>query len=486
MEPDVGGRRAVALFVGLDIGTTNLAAVAWESDGGCLCGCWSAPNRGRRDEQPGRAELDLRVVQTQTLELLGRLTAELGGEPVAAIGVTGQQHGVGFLNACGLPVGRAITWQDQRAAREVLPTGETALERYLRLAGGMAAIERLGCRPATGYLGPTLLWLQEMGQLGSMRGARACFVPDAAVAALVGEAPPCDPTNAGSSALYDIVAGAWDDVLIARLALPVAMLPPVTPTGTVVGRLSEEAARIVGLAAGTPVCVAMGDNQASFLGSVRYPGRTVLVNMGTGSQCSMLGDAFRRLEGVDTRWFPGGRYLFVGAGLFGGRTLAYLQRFFQRVGQAFWQVAEPPHLDAMVALASQTPAGAEGLRCVPTFTGTREDPTARGSLEGLTPENLTPGHLTRALLEGMAEAFATLYRELADALGPRERLVGAGNGIRRNHLLQELLAEAFQLPLMVPAWEEEAAVGAAMAAAVGVGALPDWDAAAATVQYDVA
>ena len=517
----------MALCIGLDIGTTNLAAVAFDSDGGRLRGCWSAPNRGRLDGTPGRAELDLAVTQRQVLDLLAQAAAELGDCHIAGIGVTGQQHGVGFLDADGTPVGPGITWQDQRAVHEPLPGGETALERYARLArrtlsfgpsssppplgeggGGGGSLGhpaelsrssppplagsqagapdpfyRLGCQPATGYLGPTLLWLQAMGQLPDVAGARACFIPDVAVAALIGSAPPCDPTDAGSSALFDIVSGVWDQALLSALDLCWSLLPPVVPTGTIVGELSPRAARATGLAAGTPVAVAMGDNQASYLGSVREPARSVLVNMGTGSQCSLLDDAFGRLDGVDTRWFPGGRYLYVGAGLFGGRSLAYLQGLFERVGRAFFQADAPPSLDAMVAEAAQVPPGADGLRCEPTFTGTRQDPAARGGYTGIAPANLTPGHLTRALLEGMAGAFATLYQGLAEALEPREQLVGAGNGIRRNRLLQTLLAEAFGLPLAVPAWGEEAAVGAAMSAAVGVGALPDWAAASALVSY---
>ena len=374
----------MALCIGLDIGTTNLAAVAFDSDGGRLRGCWSAPNRGRLDGTPGRAELDLAVTQRQVLDLLAQAAAELGDCHIAGIGVTGQQHGVGFLDADGTPVGPGITWQDQRAVHEPLPGGETALDRYVRLAPGADPLYRLGCQPATGYLGPTLLWLQAMGQLPEVAGARACFIPDVAVAALIGSAPPCDPTDAGSSALFDIVSGVWDQALLTALDICWSLLPPVVPTGTIVGELSPRAARATGLAVGTPVAVAMGDNQASYLGSVREPARSVLVNMGTGSQCSLLDDAFGRLDGVDTRWFPGGRYLYVGAGLFGGRSLAYLQGLFARVGRAFYGADAPPSLDAMVAEAAQVPPGADGLRCEPTFTGTRRIPP-RGAATPASP-----------------------------------------------------------------------------------------------------
>src|SRR5262249_46381517 len=52
---------------------------------------------------------------------------------------------------------------------------------------------------------------------------------------------------------------------------------------------------------------------------------------------------------------------------------------------------------------------------------------------------------------------------------PPRRLIGAGNGMRENGLLAQLVADAFNLPPAVPAHREEAAFGAALMAAVGTG-----------------
>src|SRR5204863_319599 len=76
-------------------------------------------------------------------------------------------------------------------------------------------------------------------------------------------------------------------------------------------------------------------------------------------------------------------------------------------------------------------------------------------------------------LEGIASAFRSQYDEmLALGVRPRARLVGAGNGIRRNPLLGQLLSEALALPIVTPLHAEEAAFGAALVATVAVGELP--------------
>ena len=117
----------------------------------------------------------------------------------------------------------------------------------------------------------------------------------------------------------------------------------------------------------------------------------------------------------------------------------------------------------MNRLAAGVPRGADGLRCNPLFTGTRSQPELRGSFEGISVDNFTPAHITRALLEGMARVFAGGAREIEAVEGkPRRQLVGAGNGLRENAVLAECVAHEFGLPLAVPCHREEAAFGAAL------------------------
>jgi sugar (pentulose or hexulose) kinase len=304
------------------------------------------------------------------------------------------------------------------------------------------------------------------------------------VAFMTGRLPPTDPTDAASSGLYDAVDGRWDEELVDRLGLPMDLFPPVNPSGQQVGELLPAIAEATGVPPRTPVMGALGDNQASFLGSVQEPADALLLNVGTGAQVSALIDDFHRVAGVDTRPFPHGRYLLVGAGLFGGRSYALLRDFFRQVGEAFFQGSGDETLyGIMNALAAAVPPGAEGVRCAPFFTGTRQDPRLRASFTGLGADTFTPAHLTRALLEGVGEAFYDLYGRMRPRLGKRDHLVGAGNGIRRNPLLARILAQRFGMPLYIAAHEEAAAVGAALLAAVTMGDFESLEAATQRLHY---
>lgn len=477
----------MTLLIGLDVGTTNIGAIAVELVPKVhLLASLMIPNSASsitaHDHTIGRAELDLMRLFPLTLKALSQLAQQLGprANQVVAIGITGQQHGLALLGAGNVPLAPAITWQDRRTA-EPDADGQTPLSQFIECAGGLEAFRNMGCSPATGYLGPSLFWLRQQHLLPSQQ-VQACLIPDAVTAYLTGSPPCTDPTDAGSTALYDLTSGDWAWPVIQRLGLPSKILAPVRPTGSLAGGLQADLADACGLPQNTPIAVAMGDNQASFLGSVRQPGQSLLLNVGTGAQCSALITDFQRLSELDTRAFPGGRFLLVGAGLFGGRSYAYLQDLFQQVGKMLYAIDDDLEIyERMNQLAAAVPAGCAGLKCSPFFTGTRADPSVRASFTGISPDNLTPGHLTRALLEGMAEAFYTFAQRMNPIIGERSVLVGAGNGIRRNPVFANILAQRWGLPLTQPVWEEEGAVGAALCAAVAIGAVPDWASASALV-----
>ncbi|MHB1319826.1 MAG: sedoheptulokinase [Anaerolineae bacterium] len=463
------------IVLGLDVGTTSLSAVAFDCDSRRAVGQLTLPNEGARIAAlPGdmlAAELDLACVGSQVTELLDGIVHSLpAGASVLAIGVTGQQHGMALLDDRNQPVGSAITWQDQRTLGRIPGESRTWLQAFVEDAGGPGAFTAMGCQPAAGFLGPSLYWW--MNQPSSHPdGLHLCLIPDAIVSILTGTSPVTDVTDGGSSGLMNIVKGDWAWEVIDSLRLPRDLFPPVVPAGRPHALLRESIAAAAGLPS-IPVCVAAGDNQASFAGSVRDPLATVLVNVGTGGQISTLVPSFTRLEGIETRAFFGSQYLLVGAGLYGGRAYAYLQSLFQEVGAAlFDQEASIELYEKMNGLAAQVPSGSDGLRCAPLFTGTRDEPDRRASFTGIGPTNLTPGHLARALLEGIAEGFWEQYSTMLSAAGAREMLVGAGNGLTQNRVLADVIARRFALALHLTGGVEAAALGAALLAADGIGAL---------------
>ena len=103
----------------------------------------------------------------------------------------------------------------------------------------------------------------------------------------------------------------------------------------------------------------------------------------------------------------------------------------------------------------------------PLFTGSRSEPLAKAAIRELTPRTFTPSHIAQALFEAMSSQLAGAYREAAKlGAGERSQLVGSWNGIRLNSVLRESLEGEFCMPLQLGPHGEEAAVGAALCAAV--------------------
>lgn len=112
-----------------------------------------------------------------------------------------------------------------------------------------------------------------------------------------------------------------------------------------------------------------------------------------------------------------------------------------------------------------------------TFSGTREDPAQAGSIQGIRLENFHPASLVRGVLWGMAEELAQLYHTVRQGTGLRLlRLVAAGNGVRQNPALGQIIAQRFHMPLTLVENQEEAAFGAALGALAANGQLsfPQW------------
>lgn len=476
------------LTLGVDLGTTTITALALDTATGEIAAVGTRPNEAQTTTPPDRAagcsEWDVPGMAATATACLRAVAERLAGRhgELAGIGLTGQQHGVVVVGPDLRPRTPFVNWQDRRGEEPCPGTGQTYVRRARDLLGPDAP-RRTGCRLATGYLAVTLFWLKQHGRLPAE--GTACFAVDYLAALLTGRPPVTDPTSAASGGVLDVAAGAWAPDLLTALGLPPALFPPVRPSGAVLGGLTAERAAATGLPAGLPVFVGIGDNQASFVGSVARREETVLVNVGTGGQVAVYADRFVDDPLLETRPFPRGGFLLVSAGLSGGAAYAVLERFFRAVGSDLLGVpAGAPLYAAMNELAAGAPRGAGGLRCEPFFAGTRTRPELRASWTGVSADNFTPACLTRALLEGMARAFRTGYEAIARAApGAAVRVVGSGNGLRENRVLAQAVADDFALPLAFPRHREEAAYGAALLAAVGAGVFPDLAFAGRLIRY---
>lgn len=460
------------LALALDLGTTSISAIAVAEDGRVAAQVRLANDATVAGLPAGYAEQSPQRLKSLAVEALRQLAAQLDERP-HCLGLTGQMHGTLLVDSTRQPRSNLITWQDRRANQAASRGTGTYLEQFLARCPE-AALARTGCRPAAGYLGVTLFVLHQQGErFTGIEGA--AFLADWIAAELTDGDIVTDPSNAAASGIYDLAHRRWSDELIAAADIPARLLPPVRESGSVIGGLSTETAATTGLPAGLPVCNAIGDNQAAVLGSVPAGDPAIQINVGTGGQINWPVERFVRVPGMDTRYLPLNRLMLVGAGLSGGDAYAWVNRTAGNWLAAFGiQRSSDEIYSVLSELAARLADDNQGLTCEPLFRGTRRDPSARGEFRGISFDNFSPGHVARAVLQGIARGMYSFYEQSGDARPEKlNRIIGSGNGLRQNPLLVRAISHTFQRPVWFPAHEEEAAYGTALLAGASTGLWPN-------------
>lgn len=427
--------------MGLDIGTTSISSVIFGEKTGVLeaetvaNGTFLPSDSWERLQDPAAIwQKASALVQT----LLQR------HPDVRAIGITGQMHGIVYLDSRGEAVSTLYTWQDGR--------GDLPFDETCSWAEHLSAIS--GYTLSTGYGMVTHFYNLRHG-LVPENTVTLCTIGDYIAMKLAGvSAPRMEPTNAASIGLFDLQNRSFSDEALKRAGIEAGVLPEITKSPFLgVGQL------------GIPVYAAIGDNQAAFLGAVGDQQDTLLVNVGTGSQVAVYSPEFLCVPGLETRPFPDEGWLLVGASLCGGRSYALLENFFRQTVKMVTGSEQSAYAAMDQALTES--GDVKNAPCTTTvFQGTRQDTNLRGSICGIGIDNFTPVHLIHSFMNGMAQELYGMYRSFLDAGGSAPKtIIGSGNGLRKNVHLCRAFEAVFGCPLILSPCEEEAACGAAMYAA---------------------
>ena len=448
----------MSTLIGLDIGTTSISAVAAEVSSGALLRSVTVPNDGILPSPDGVSRLQdpVRIVET-ALGLKESLAAEFS--PVAAIGVTGQMHGILYLDRAGRAVSPLYTWQDGRGN---LPYGKSTYAAHLSTRS---------CYPLASGFGLVTHFINREQGLVPSEAVTFCTIQDYIALLLARRKTPLlHASDAASFGCFDLEAHTFDRFAMEKLGFDNAFLPAVTAETAIIGQVGS-----------IPVAAAIGDNQASVLGSLRE-NADILVNIGTGSQVSAVVSAPVPFPAGAVRPYVDGKFLLAGSPLCGGRAYALLHCFFARCAELFGGDGRDIYT-VMNDMAAEQPED-HSLTVDTRFCGTRNDPALRGALSEISEDNFTPEQLTRGVLWGMTAELRGLYGEMP-LLSPATGLVGSGNAVRKNPVLRRYLEEQFNLPLKLPVHREEAAFGAAVFAAAAAGVYRDIPAAqSALLHYE--
>lgn len=454
-------------FLGIDIGTSSISVIVFSAQERRVLATESAEHNAyitspRWEER----EQDLGIIESCLAAQISRVMSR-SGVSVDAIGVSAQMHGVLGLDESGAAITNLVTWQDKSGS---LPWGGSTLLEEMRLRAGSEH------KIAPGYGLVTLFKWKYLDRIGELK--YFCTLGDYIVMKLTGNATPVmDETMADSVGGFSQKTHSWDLQVLENLGLPAEVFPPVASPGALAGRVPAEIPGVP-LQPGTAVGVAVGDNQASFVGCVPANSRGLLVNIGTGAQISFFlslteaEELEKSVDGFDATvrpYFGSGRILACSTS--GGAILAVLHEFFVSCGTELFGLSDTA---ARLGLWDRMFEGAalaqpaEGLVVAPFLEGLRSQPDLRGGISGVNSQNLRPGILLNAALEALVKTLLEMVPP--SVLTKTEKLIGSGNALLRNAVLQEIVAREFGRSLLLSPYAEAAALGSALLVGVATGA----------------
>jgi len=429
--------------MGIDIGTTSISIVLVDGDTGALTARKTVNHQSfLKGEVPEEKIQDPERIWMFVQESMAELTEGYGAP--AGIGLTGQMHGMLYVDGGGNCASPLYTWQDGSGSRPV-ENGKSSVE--LLREKGLAA--------CPGYGLATHFYLQKAGRV-PRSAKKMATVSDYIAMKLCGHTEPVMGMDmAASWGCFDLEKKEFLYEKLQEAGVDISYLPEVRKEHFIVGHTKE----------GVPVMGSIGDNQASVLGSVRSLADTVLINVGTGSQVSFGTEKYIPCQGsMELRPCTKDSYILVGSSLCGGRAYAMLEQFYREAAgeekEAYYQRMQKQAQDFMECWGADA-----AWKVRTTFSGTRSNPEERGTITGIGVENFHPGALTVGVIAGILEELHEQYEKMSEITGKKAtKLVGSGNGLRQNPIMQKLAEEMFGMKLAIPACREEAACGAALCA----------------------
>jgi len=435
------------MFLGLDLGTTNVKAVLADAKGRAV-GRGSAPVAVLHVGGDG-IEQDVEEIWSAALQAVRGAVAGADGQTVQAVGVSSQGGALQVVGRDGRPVGRVVSWMDGRARRYS--------EEVTRRLGTDWFAAHVGHGSGGVAAGQVLRLRRESP--GLIEGARRVgFVGDVAVERLCGHAAH-DATSLSIALLFNPSLGKADPDLLRELDLEEGQLPALLPARAWAGGLREELATALSLRAGIPVSPAVHDQYAAALGCGAVRGGDVM--FGAGTAWVLLAAAGRLMRPVIPAAFV---CTHVAEGLY-GQMLSLVNGGSSYAWAAGLLGLEGRRTQEMDDVLGRIPPGAEGLRFWPLLApggGAGLAPGTAGRLSGLRLSH-TAAHVLRAVVEGLALELARYLRFLTGAGVGVRRLVMCGGGAA-GQVTPQIVADVTGVEVACCSEPDTSALGAAVIA----------------------
>lgn len=449
------------LVAALDQGTTSTRCMLFDRQGRMV-------SIAQREHQqfyphPGWVEHDAAEIWAIVRRILPQALDDAGVDAgdVVALGVTNQREtSVLWNRQTGVPVGRAIVWQDTRTT--------DVLAGFAARIDPATILDRTGLPMANYFSAAKLRWMLDRNPAAAdaaaagelLFGTMDSWITWNLTGGPAGGAHVTDVTNASRTMLMDLDSLEWDDDLLSAVGVPRAALPEIRPTIGVVGRTVDP---VPGIAIGALI----GDQQASLFGQTAFDAGEAKCTFGTGSFLLLNTgtEVVRSSHGLITtvaHKVEGEPAVYALEG-----SIAQAGGLVQWCRDNLGLIRSPAEIET---LARSVPDNG-GCYLVPAFSGLFApywDNDAQGVLVGMT-SYVTKGHIARAVLEATAWQTHDVVDAMNADAGVAARSLAVDGGMTSDNLLMQTIADVLDIPVVRPMMAETVALGAAYAAGLAVG-----------------
>lgn len=458
-----GQKRMGKFILAIDQGTTSCRALVFDDQARLLA--VAQKEFTQYYPQPGWVEHDAVEIWTCQLAMVREAIRKAGIQPsdLAGIGITNQRETtVVWDRQTGVPIHRAIVWQDRRTAAICDRLKAKGLEPHIRQSTGLVADAY--------FSGTKLHWILTHVEGAQARAERGelCFgtIDTWLIWNLTGgKSHATDYSNASRTLLYDIRNLGWDPLLLRELAIPYEVLPKVKDSAGHFGDTHPDLLEGVSV----PILGVAGDQQAALFGQACFAPGMSKNTYGTG--CFMLMQTGSQLAHSQNgllstiAWGLGGQveYALEGSVFVAGAAVQWLRDGLRLIDNA----SDSEYYATKVADSG-------GVYVVPAFTGLGApywDMYARGAIFGLT-RGSGKAEIVRATLEAIAYQTRDVLGAMEQDAGMQIRLLRVDGGATTNAFLMQFQADILDVQVERPAILETTALGAAFLAGIAAGL---WD-----------
>lgn len=447
-------------FMGIDLGTSSVKSIIMSETGEIL----GITQKSYDISKPKSdyAQQDMNLLWGAAKATIHELLKEYPGieNRIQGISYSGQQHGLVMVDKNGALLHDAIIWADQRSRQEI--------EKIYAIVPEEEYKSVVLNSVSSGFLISSLMWIKDHKPEVYEKIDKVLLPKDYIRYKMSGEFG-TDMSDASSTAVFDTGKRQWAWDLIERLEIEKDFFVSCHESYEIAGEVTKQCAEETGLKQHSMITYGGGDSLMQAIGNGMISTGILSVNIGTASQiaCSLnqpLCDSKFRTNTfchvLESMW------MIMGASLSGGVALKWLMN----------NILLMESFDEMTSLAAKIQAGSEGLLFLPYLNGERTpylDPNAKGIYLGLTLKH-SRAHMIRSTMEGIIFGLKSsigIFEELGIEFN---RIIASGGGAR-GRLFREIQADVFGKEIYTNSNEEQACLGAAITAAVGVKAYTSYE-----------